>query len=120
MGLYDCIIVGGGPAGLGGAVYTSRDGLKTLILEKYMPGGQINVTDRIENYPGIERIDGPGLVERMQKQAESFGAEAGYAAIPDHGRGEGPNRHLESWTDNYTFVKTGLTQSPKLVSMRRE
>jgi len=72
---YDCIIVGGGPAGLAAALYTSRDRLKTLILEKFMPGGQINNTDRIENYPGIERIDGPGLIAQMQKQAESFGAE---------------------------------------------
>jgi len=72
---YDCIIIGAGPAGLAAALYASRDRLKTLVLEKLLPGGQINTTDRIENYPGIERIDGPGLIERMQKQAESFGAE---------------------------------------------
>jgi thioredoxin reductase (NADPH) len=72
---YDCIIIGAGPAGLGAALYTSRDRLKTLVLEKLVPGGQINTTDRIENYPGIERIDGPGLIERMQKQATDFGAE---------------------------------------------
>jgi thioredoxin reductase (NADPH) len=72
---YDVIIVGAGPAGLGAAVYTSRDRLKTLMLEKFMPGGQIATTDRIENYPGIQRIDGPGLIEQMQKQVENFGAE---------------------------------------------
>ena len=72
---YDCIIVGAGPAALAAALYTSRDRLKTLVLEKFMPGGQINNTDRIENYPGIERIDGPGLIEQMQKQAQTFGAE---------------------------------------------
>jgi len=72
---YDCIIVGAGPAGLGAALYTSRDRLKTLILEKFMPGGQIINTDRIENYPGIERIDGASLIMQMQKQAENFGAE---------------------------------------------
>jgi thioredoxin reductase (NADPH) len=72
---YDCIIVGGGPAGLGAALYTARDRMKTLILEKLMPGGQIINTDRIENYPGIERIDGPGLIMQMQKQVENFGAE---------------------------------------------
>jgi len=49
--------------------------MKTLILEKFMPGGQIINTDRIENYPGIERIDGAGLIMQMQKQAENFGAE---------------------------------------------
>lgn len=72
---YDCIIVGAGPAGLAAGLYTARDRLKTLILEKFMPGGQINNTERIENYPGIERIDGPGLIQSMQKQVENFGAE---------------------------------------------
>jgi len=72
---YDCIIVGAGPAGLGAALYTARDRMKTLILEKFMPGGQIINTDRIENYPGIERIDGAGLIMQMQKQVEGFGAE---------------------------------------------
>ena len=72
---YDVIIIGAGPAGLGCAVYTARDRLKTLILEKMIPGGQIFTTNRIENYPGIVRIDGPGLIEQMQKQVESFGAE---------------------------------------------
>jgi len=72
---YDCIIVGAGPAGLGAGLYASRDRFKTLILEKFMPGGQISTTDRIENYPGISRIDGPGLIIEMQKQVEAFGAE---------------------------------------------
>jgi thioredoxin reductase (NADPH) len=46
-----------------------------LILEKFYPGGQIGTTDRIENYPGIEQIDGPGLIEKLQKQVNSFGGE---------------------------------------------
>ncbi len=73
--VYDVIIVGSGPAGLAAALYASRDKFKTLVLEKFMPGGQIINTDRIENYPGIERIDGIGLIQNMRKQAENFGAE---------------------------------------------
>jgi thioredoxin reductase (NADPH) len=72
---YDCVIVGAGPAGLGAALYTSRDRFKTLILEKFMPGGQINNTDRIENYPGFERVSGPELIEKMQNQVVAFGGE---------------------------------------------
>ncbi|MGD9110197.1 MAG: FAD-dependent oxidoreductase, partial [Phycisphaerales bacterium] len=72
---YDCIIIGAGPAGLAAALYTARDRLKTLMLEKFMPGGQIVNTDRIENYPGFEKVDGPELIMKMQKQAENFGAE---------------------------------------------
>ena len=77
---YDCIIIGAGPAGLAAGLYAARDRYKTLILEKFVAGGQINNTDRIENYPGIVRTTGYELSEKMQKQTVSFGAEIKYSS----------------------------------------
>lgn len=73
---YDIIIIGGGPAGLTAGLYTSRSGLKTLLLEKVAPGGQAALAWTIENYPGFpEGINGPELTERIEKQAEKYGLE---------------------------------------------
>lgn len=71
--IYDCIIVGAGPAGLACGLYAARDRLNTLLLEKFMPGGQIANTDRIENYPGFENVGGPDLIMKMQAQVQGFG-----------------------------------------------
>lgn len=72
---YDVIIIGAGPAGLAAAIYTGRSRLETLVLEKGMPGGQILLTDWIENYPGFPNGVAPiELMENFRKQAERFGA----------------------------------------------
>jgi len=73
---YDVVFVGAGPAGLTGAIYTAREGLRTLVVEKGLPGGQAAVTGRIDNYPGFpDGVGGPELTERMHRQAEQAGAE---------------------------------------------
>lgn len=68
------IIIGAGPAGLSAAIYSARGGLKTAIFEKALVGGQINVTDEVENYPGFEEpLSGFELTNKMRLQAERFG-----------------------------------------------
>ena len=73
--IYDMIIIGGGPGGYTAALYAARAGLDTLVLEKLSAGGQMALTSQIDNYPGFEDgIDGFLLGEKMQQQAERFGA----------------------------------------------
>jgi len=72
---WDLIIIGAGTAGLTAGIYAGRSGLKTLILEEKMPGGETAVAPWIENYPGFENISGPELVEKMVKHCKKFGAQ---------------------------------------------
>ena len=80
--VYDTIIIGGGPGGYTTALYASRAGLSTLVVEKMTVGGQLALTDTVENYPGFdEGIDGFTLGMKMQASAERFGAETMYAEV---------------------------------------
>lgn len=80
--IYDMLIIGGGPGGYTAALYAARAGLSVLVLEKLSAGGQMALTTQIDNYPGFpEGIDGFELGERMQQQAERFGAETEYAQV---------------------------------------
>ena len=79
--VYDCIIIGGGPAGLTAGIYAARSGMKTLLLEKMTPGGQMAFIHKLENYPGTNGISGVDLSMEMQQQAESIGVEFEYEAV---------------------------------------
>lgn len=80
--VYDMVIVGGGPGGYTAALYAVRAGLTTIVLEKLSAGGQMALTNQVDNYPGFEEgIDGFSLAEKMQQQAEHFGAKTEYAEV---------------------------------------
>ncbi len=78
---YDVIIVGGGPAGLTAAIYALRSGLKTLLIEKYMIGGQVVQTHKIYNFPSYDSIIGADLMIKMHNQAQNLGLESVYDQI---------------------------------------
>jgi thioredoxin reductase (NADPH) len=107
----DCLIIGAGPAGLGAALYAARDRFKTIILEKFYPGGQILTTDRIENYPGYVNISGPDLVLKMVEQVQSFGAEikSGQEAIHLQRR---PDGLIEVRTSRDTYLSKVVILAP--------
>ena len=80
--VYDIIIIGGGPAGYTSALYASRAGFDTLVIERMSVGGQMALTDIIDNYPGFEEgVDGFTLGMKMQQGAERFGAATEYADV---------------------------------------
>lgn len=72
---FDIVIVGGGPGGLTAGLYGARANLKTVVLEKYLPGGQIANTEEVEDYPGFEHISGADLSMKMADHARKFGLE---------------------------------------------
>ena len=80
--VYDVIIIGGGPAGYSAALYAARAGLNTCVLERMAAGGQMALTDIIDNYPGFdEGVEGFTLGMKMQQGAERFGAKTEYTQV---------------------------------------
>ncbi|MBS4462379.1 MULTISPECIES: thioredoxin-disulfide reductase [unclassified Facklamia] len=77
----DVVVIGAGPGGLTAALYASRANLKTVIIEKGMPGGEVNNTADVENYPGFKLISGPELANHFYESAMAFGAELVYGNV---------------------------------------
>ena len=108
---YDVLIIGGGPAGLTAGIYAGRGNLKTGILEKGQPGGQIAQTDEVENYPGFpDVISGPELSGRMVAQAEKFGATFVYdevQGLEKIDQGFNIKGYEKTYTSHVVIIATG-------------
>ena len=121
--IYDVIILGAGPAGLAAGLYAGRYRLSTLVIEKAKDGGQIAITDEIENYPGqmVEGESGPSLIARMTQQVEKFGAERANDTI-NKVELEGPVKKLYGTKDTYQcktlIIATGAF--PRPIGCKRE
>jgi thioredoxin reductase (NADPH) len=105
--VHDVIIVGSGCAGNTAAIYTARANLKPLVVLGHEPGGQLSLTSLVENFPGFpEGINGPDLVENMQKQAESFGAEYVHGTVAEADLSARPFRlNIDGdWRDARTLI----------------
>jgi thioredoxin reductase (NADPH) len=76
--MYDIVIIGGGAAGITAAIYALRAGMNTILIEKMGVGGQIILTEAVENYPGFPFISGPELMEKFEKHAKKFGLQINY------------------------------------------
>ena len=110
--MYDIIIVGGGPAGLTAGLYAARSKKKTLIIEKGIEGGQIAETTQVENYPGIDSIDGVELGKKMADQAKKFGAEIVMDQVEDMEL-DGEVKKIKCYVDSYeaksVIIATGAS-----------
>lgn len=105
MEQYDVVIIGGGPAGYSAALYNARNARSVLVIEQLSAGGQMATTGNIENYPGFdEGIDGFDLAEKMQNQAEQFGAETMYETVVELKLTENPKKVIT--TDGTILAKT--------------
>ena len=107
---YDVIVIGGGPAGLSAAMYATREGLSTLVIEKSGFGGQLNNTEVLDNFPGFEDgIAGEALATRFTAHAERFGAELLNAqAVEDIYRGEDGWLHIITHSNDDYMAKAVL------------
>jgi len=123
--MYDIVIIGGGPAGLSAGLYASRAALKTVILERGMPGGQAATTDRIDNYPGFpEGISGPDLMMKMDEQSRRFGTEVQFTEVLSLVQKPEGNFALRTYDGDYTakavIIATGARSKPLQVPGEEE
>lgn len=123
MDVRNLIIIGSGPAGLTAAIYSGRAGLKPLVVEGPLSGGQLILTTEVENFPGFEDgIMGPDLMSRMRRQAERFGAEFVGGSVTSVDFLEEPFEVVVEGAERYkahsVIIATGA--SPRLLGLESE
>ena len=118
---YDVIIIGAGPAGLTAALYAGRARVKTVLLERGAPGGQLLNTDAIEDYPGFDHITGVELAQRMADQVVKFGVDLETTGVTGI-RSRGNKKVVETENGTYTadFVILTAGGSPKKIGIPGE
>ncbi len=120
--MYDLIIVGAGPAGLTAALYASRAGVKTLILERGAPGGKVFTTHLVENYTGTGRLGGRELASNMHKHALEYGAIYEYGDVENIVKKEGifkVKTNVNEYESKTIIIATG-TENRKLGAQGEE
>ncbi|NHI67788.1 thioredoxin-disulfide reductase [Lactococcus formosensis] len=108
--IYDVVVIGAGPAGMTAAMYSARSEMKTLLLERGVPGGQMNNTAEIENYPGYGQIIGPELSMKMYEPLADLGVENAYGfvtSIVDNGATKTINTEEEVFETKSIIIATG-------------
>ncbi|WP_407350470.1 thioredoxin-disulfide reductase [Lactococcus garvieae] len=108
--IYDVVVIGAGPAGMTSAMYSARSEMKTLLLERGVPGGQMNNTAEIENYPGYGQIMGPELSMKMYEPLADLGVENAYGfvtSIVDNGATKTINTEEEVFETKSIIIATG-------------
>ena len=104
---HELIIVGAGPAGLCAALYAGRSEMDAVLLEQGAPGGQLLLTEMVDDYPGLEEVGGLELAERMMEHAAKFGVEATYGVVESIRRDE-EGRFLVAVSDGTIYRSSAV------------
>ncbi len=119
--MYDIIVIGAGAAGMTAALYAVRAGMKTIVLEKMGIGGQITLTEAVENYPGFSFISGPDLMDKFEQHIKKFGVEVAYEEVHEVKLGDGSHVVVtddNEYTTHAVIVATG--SNPRKLGVQGE